>query len=145
MIRNQLTRNRVEDFALPGEAGLIEGGASDAASERSAFQWRQAPDLDKHTRVTLRMREREVAARWMADPKRMRIYTVLTLGCFGLWLAMFPLTMLEIVPIWPCFVFATVIAAVGYVPSHEAMHYNIGRPGTKYHFWNEAVGQVAHA
>jgi beta-carotene hydroxylase len=48
-----------------------------------------------------------------------------------------------LVPLWAGFVFATVIAATGYIPSHEAMHRNIGRPGTKYHFWNELVGEVA--
>jgi beta-carotene hydroxylase len=139
-----LARDEVaDDLDLSVEAGLVEGVVDHGAEDRSAFAWRHAPELDRHTRVRLRMQEREVAARWMADPKQMRIYTVLTLGCFGLWLAMFPLTMLHVIPIWPCFLFATFIAAVGYVPSHEAMHYNIGRPGTKYHFWNEAVGQVA--
>ena len=120
---DDLARDEVaENIALSAEAGLIEGGAGHDAEERPLFQWRKAPELDKHTRVGLRMQEREVAARYMADPKQMRIYTVLTLGCFALWLASFPLTMLDIVPIWPCFLFATFIAAVGYVPSHEAMH-----------------------
>jgi beta-carotene hydroxylase len=131
-----------EDVAVTAETSLIEG-VDLATDGKSAFQWRKAPELDKHTRVSLRLKEREVAARWMADPRKMRIYTVLTLGCFALWVAAFPLTMLGLTPIWPWFLFATFIAAVGYVPSHEAMHYNIGRPGTKYHFWNEAVGQVA--
>ena len=89
----------VEELTVTCEAGLIEGRVDEGASERSAFQWRKAPELDKHTRVSLRMQEREVAARWMADPRQMRIYTVVTLGCFGLWLAMFPLTMLHLVPI----------------------------------------------
>ena len=126
------------------EGGLIEGGErGEAAGHEPVFQWREAPALDKHTRVSLRMQEREVAAKYMSDPRQMRIYTVVTLACFALWLASFPLTILDITPIWPWFLFATFIAAVGYVPSHEAMHRNIGRPGTKYHFWNELVGQVA--
>jgi beta-carotene hydroxylase len=133
----------VEDLAPVGEAGLIEGGSATNAADRPAIPLRADGGLDKHTRVALRLEEREVAARYLADPRKMRIYTVLTLGCFALWLASFPLTILGLVPIWPCFLFATFIAAVGYVPSHEAMHCNIGRPGTKYHVWNEAVGQVA--
>ena len=115
---DDLTREEAEDYALSGDAGLIEGGAETGAAERSAFEWRKAPELDKHVRVNLRLQEREVAAKYMSDPKQMRIYTVVTLGCFGLWLATFPLTMFEIVPIWPCFLFATFIAAVGYIPSH---------------------------
>jgi beta-carotene hydroxylase len=133
----------LEDLPATGEAGLIDGGVDPGAAERPAFAWRKAPELDKHVRVRLRLAEREVAARYIADPRQMRIYTVVTLGCFALWLASFPLTMLGLTPIWPWFLFATVIAAVGYVPSHEAMHHNIGRPGTKYHFWNELVGEVA--
>ena len=125
------------------EAGLVEGRGEHGAADRPAIPLGRGDGLDKHTRVRLRLEERAIAARYMADPKKMRIYTVATLGCFALWLASFPLTMLHIVPIWPCFLFATFIAAVGYVPSHEAMHCNIGRPGTKYHFWNELVGEIA--
>lgn len=133
----------VEDLPLSNEIGLIERRPDVGAPDRLAIPLRKDGGLDRHTRVKLRLEEREIAARYMADSRRMRIYTVATLGCFAAWLAMFPLTMLEIVPIWPCFLFATFIAAVGYVPGHEAMHHNIGRPGTKYHFWNELVGQVA--
>ncbi|MXO60216.1 beta-carotene hydroxylase [Altererythrobacter salegens] len=141
---DDLTREEThDDLPLGGEAGLIEGGVESGAADRSAFEWRKAPELDRHVRIRLRKDEREIAARWMADPKQMRIYTVVTLGCFAFWVALFPLCMMDIVPLWFGFAFSTFIAAVGYVPSHEAMHHNIGRLGTKYHFWNEAVGQVA--
>ncbi len=125
------------------EGGLIEGGARGAAGTGSVFRFGQPAELDKHTRVSLLKQEREIGTKYLADPRQMRIYTVVTLACFALWLASFPLTILDITPIWPWFLFATFIAAVGYVPSHEAMHHNIGRPGTKYHFWNELVGEVA--
>lgn len=133
----------VEDLAPAGEAGLIEGRVGDGAAGRTAFPLPQGDGLDKHTRVRLLKEEQGVARKYMSDPKQMRIYTVVTLSCFAMWLAFFPLTMLDIVPIWPCFIASTVFAAVGYVPSHEAMHRNIGRPGTRYHFWNELVGEVA--
>ena len=132
-----------EEHLLTGEFGIIDAGVVSGAADLAPFQWHTAPEFDKPLRVSLRKQERAVAARWIADPKQMRIYTVMTLACFAFWLALFPLCMMDIVPLWFGFVFSTVIAAVSYVPSHEAMHYNIGRPGTKYYFWNEAVGFVA--
>jgi beta-carotene hydroxylase len=128
---------------LHGEADLVEGRVGAGAAGRAASPLGSDAGLDKHTRVRLRLEERAVAVRHMSDPAKMWPYTLITLTCFAAWLALFPLTMMGVVPLWAGFIFATFIAAVGYIPSHEAMHHNIGRPGTKYHFWNEAVGQVA--
>lgn len=128
---------------LAGEAGLVEGRTDGGAADRPAIPLRKGGELDQHTRQRLRLEERAIAARYIAKPERMWPYTVITLACFAAWIALFPLTIMGIVPLWAGFIFATVIAATGYIPSHEAMHHNIGRPGTKYHFWNEAVGQVA--
>jgi beta-carotene hydroxylase len=128
---------------LHGEAGLVEGRVGAGAAGRAAIPLGNDAGLDKHTRVRLRLEERAIAVRHMSDPAKMWPYTLITLTCFAAWLALFPLTMMGVVPLWAGFIFATFIAAVGYIPSHEAMHHNIGRPGTKYHFWNEAVGQVA--
>jgi beta-carotene hydroxylase len=132
-----------EGFAGAGEAGLIEGRVGDGAAERTAFPLPKGGGLDKHTRVELLKEERAIAAKYMSDPRKMRIYTAITLSCFAMWLAFFPLTMLDIVPLWPCFVLSCIFAAGGYITSHEAMHDNIGRRGTKYRFWNELVGQVS--
>ena len=122
----------LEDFAGAGEAGLVEGRVGTGAAERTAFPLPKGDGLDKHTRVQLLKEEQAIAARYMADPRKMRIYTVITLSCFAMWLAFFPLTMLDIVPLWPCFVLSCVFAAGGYITSHEAMHDNIGRRGTRY-------------
>jgi beta-carotene hydroxylase len=132
-----------EAFDEVGEVKLIEGGnAGDAAGRPQSLQPR-GDGLDKQTRVRLLREERAIAAKYMSDPRKMRIYTVITLSCFAMWLAFFPLTMLDIVPLWPCFVLSCVFAAGGYITSHEAMHDNIGRRGTKYRFWNELVGELS--
>lgn len=100
-------------------------------------------ELDAYTRRTLLQQEREIARKYSSVRHSMVPYTVITLGCFAAWLAFFPLTMLGIMPLWLGFVLTCIFAAGGYVSSHEAMHSNIGRPGTPQRFWNEAVGQVA--
>src|SRR5690606_35258811 len=128
------------DLAGAGEAELIDGRVGDGADARTAFPLPKGDGLDKHTRVELLKEERAIAARYMSDPRKMRIYTVITLSCFAMWLAFFPLTMLDIVPLWPCFILSCIFAAGGYITSHEAMHDNIGRRDTKYRFWAELVG-----
>ncbi len=129
------------------EALVLDGGATglrpDAAPERPAISLPQGTDLDSHTRRTMLQQERAIAKKYSSTTRSMRPYTLATLGCFAVWLAFFPLTMLGIMPLWPAFIVSCVFAAGGYVTSHEAMHSNIGRPGTSQRFWNEAVGQVA--
>ena len=89
---------------LHGEAGLVEGRVDGATAEHRAIPLGSDSGLDKHTRVRLRLEERAVAARYMSDPARMWPYTALTLGCFAAWLALFPLTMMGVVPLWAGFV-----------------------------------------
>lgn len=129
-----------ESGTLVREADRTEGHDGAPAPSRPLPS---AGTLDKHARVQLLKEEQTIAAKYMSQPERMWPYTVVTLGCFAAWLAFFPLTMFDIVPLWPCFILSCIFAAGGYVTSHEAMHSNIGRAGTKYRFWNELVGQVA--
>lgn len=118
-------------------------GLSPGAGDAPAIPLGAGNELDAHTRRTLLQQERAIARKYTSDPKKMWPYTAITLGCFALWLAFWPLAMMDILPLWLGFVASTVFAAGGYITSHEAMHSNIGRPGTKERFWNEAVGQVA--
>jgi beta-carotene hydroxylase len=74
---------------------------------------------------------------------RMWPYVVAAWGGFALWVSLFPLTMLDIVPLPIAFVISCVLATGGYVTSHEAMHSNIARPGQKHRWVNEWVGQVS--
>ncbi len=118
-------------------------GLAPGEGTNSAFPLPKGSELDAHTRRTLLQQERAIAAKYTANSDKMWPYTVLTLGGFAVWLAFFPLTMLDIMPISLAFVLSCFFAAAGYITSHEAMHSNIGRPGTSARFWNEATGQVA--
>ena len=60
---------------------------------------------------------------------RMWPYVVAAWGGFALWVSLFPLTMLDIVPLPIAFVLSCVLATGGYVTSHEAMHSNIAPAG----------------
>lgn len=100
-----------------------------------------APSLDAERRRLLLRQEKAIAVRHMGGP--MWGYSVAALGGFALWVALFPLAMAGLVPLWLGFVVSTVLATGGYVTSHEAMHSNIARKGEKLRWLNELVGQVS--
>mgnify|MGYP006164336409 CR=1 FL=1 len=56
------------------------------------------------TRRTLLQQERAIARKYTSDPKEMWPYTVITLGCFALWLAFWPLAMMDVLPLWVGFI-----------------------------------------
>ena len=70
-------------------------------------------------------------------------YVLAAWGGFALWVSLFPLTMLDVVPLPIAFVISCVLATGGYVTSHEAMHSNIAQPGSRNRWINEWVGQVS--
>jgi beta-carotene hydroxylase len=100
-----------------------------------------ASGLDKAQRQLLLKKERDIAAKYMGG--RMWPYSVVAIGGFALWLAFYPLTMMGIMPLWVACIISCVMACGGYVTSHEAMHCNIARKGSKYHWVNELVGEVS--
>ena len=59
------------------------------------------------------------------------------------WLALFPLVMLEIVPLWAGFLVATLNAILAYLPSHEAQHNIIANRGRPLRWLNELVGHMS--
>jgi beta-carotene hydroxylase len=128
-----------DDLLRDRDGGLAEAfvGRSDAP----AIPLRGSDGLDRHTRRDLRKEEQTIARRYYGG--RMWPYVVAAWGGFALWVSLFPLTMLHIVPLPIAFVIASVLATGGYVTSHEAMHSNIGRPGSKWRWVNEWVGQVS--
>ena len=65
------------------------------------------------------------------------------LGNFAAWLTLWPLVMTGTLPLWAGFILATVSITLSYLPSHEAQHSNIARPGTKLRWLNELVGHVS--
>jgi len=65
------------------------------------------------------------------------------LGNFVLWLALWPLTIMGILPLWAGFLIATICVSLSYLPSHEAQHSIIAAEGTKLRWLNELVGHVS--
>lgn len=66
--------------------------------------------------------------------------------CFAnvaVWLSLWPLVLLGILPIWAAFPIATLNVMLCYLPSHEAQHDIIARPGQKLRWLNELVGHVS--
>jgi beta-carotene hydroxylase len=112
-----------------------------AGADTSAFPLTASDGLDRHVRRDLRKQEQAIARQFMGGP--MWGYVVAAWGGFALWLALFPLTMTGVMPLWLAFPISCFLATAGYVTSHEAMHSNIARAGTKYRWVNEWVGQVS--
>lgn len=63
-------------------------------------------------------------------------------GNLAAWLALWPLVLLDIIPLWLGFIAATVNMALVYLPTHEAQHDIIARPGQKLRWLNELVGHA---
>jgi beta-carotene hydroxylase len=117
-----------DDLPAPGShAPAIPLGGSD--------------EFDRHVRRDLRRQELAIAKQYIGGT--MWPYVVAAWGGFALWVSLFPLTMLGIMPLPIAFVLSCVLTTGGYVTSHEAMHSNIARPGTKWRWVNEWVGQVS--
>ena len=97
--------------------------------------------LDRHTRRDLLKEEMAIAKQFQGGT--MWPYAVAAFGCFAVWLSFFPLAIAGQLNLALAFVLSCVFAVGGYVTSHEAMHSNIGRPGEKTRWLNEAVGAVS--
>jgi beta-carotene hydroxylase len=118
----------------PGVDGQI------GAENRTAFPL--GPDgLDRYTRRNLRKEEIDIARQFHGG--RMWPYALAAFGCFALWLSFFPLAIMGLINLPLACLLSCIFATGGYVTSHEAMHSNIGRPGEKTRWLNEAVGAVS--
>ncbi|MEM9086487.1 MAG: fatty acid desaturase [Pseudomonadota bacterium] len=58
----------------------------------------------------------------------------------AVWLSLWPIVFMDILPLWAAFPIATINMALVYLPTHEAQHDIIARPGTKLRWLNELVG-----
>lgn len=65
------------------------------------------------------------------------------LGNFCLWLALWPLVLSGVLPVWAGFVISTICVTLSYLPSHEAQHSIIAAEGTRLRWLNELVGHVS--
>lgn len=86
-------------------------------------------------------RERAVAARHLDKfPWGSVTWAFLNLAC---WLSLWPLTILGILPLWAAFPIACANLMLSYLPSHEAQHDIIAKPGTTLRWLNELVGHLS--
>ena len=65
------------------------------------------------------------------------------LGNCLVFISLFPLVLLDILPIWVAFPIATLNAILSYLPSHEAQHNIIAGKGKPLRWLNELVGHVS--
>ncbi|MEP0391009.1 MAG: fatty acid desaturase [Erythrobacter sp.] len=63
-------------------------------------------------------------------------------GNMAVWLSLWPLVFMDILPLWAAFPIAVINMSLVYLPTHEAQHDIIGRPGTKWRWLNELVGHA---
>ncbi|MBD2840747.1 fatty acid desaturase [Erythrobacter rubeus] len=63
-------------------------------------------------------------------------------GNLAVWLSLWPLVMSGILPLWLAFPIAVINLSLIYLPTHEAQHDIIARPGTKLRWLNELVGHA---
>ncbi len=59
------------------------------------------------------------------------------------WLALWPLVLLEAIPLWLGFLIATLNLLLAYLPSHEAQHSIVAMPGKPLRWLNELLGHVS--
>lgn len=118
----------------------VDAETTAPASDRPAMPL--GPDgLDRYTRRDLRKEEIAIARQFHGGT--MWPYAVAAFGCFAAWLSFFPLAIMGMLNLPLAFVLSCFFCVGGYVTSHEAMHSNIGQPGSKTRWLNEAVGAVS--
>ncbi len=62
---------------------------------------------------------------------------------FLIWLSLWPLAIMDVLPLWLILIIACLNACLAYLPSHEAQHGNIIKRNSQ-HFWiNELIGYIS--
>ncbi|WP_291205574.1 fatty acid desaturase [Hyphomonas sp.] len=61
----------------------------------------------------------------------------------AVWLSLWPLVFTGVLPLWAGFLIATFNVAACYLPSHEAQHDIIAKPGTNLRWLNQMVGHLS--
>ncbi len=123
------------------EFDLLE--ADTGGANRPALPLDQDNQKDAYLRRTLLQQERAIGRKYSAEQVRTWPYTVVALVCITLWLSFWPLAIMGVLPLWLACAFSSVFVAGGYVIAHEAMHSNLGRPGSPTRLWNEVTGNIA--
>jgi beta-carotene hydroxylase len=97
--------------------------------------------LTREQERTLAREERLIARSYIGGvPWRMVIWGLVNPI---LWLSLWPLTFLGILPLWAGFLIASFCMMMSYLPGHEAEHNNIGSKGKPFYWLNECVGHLS--
>lgn len=84
--------------------------------------------------------EREIARRHMGRfPWFMVVWAFANMA---VWLSLWPLVLYGFLPLWAGFLIATVNMTLVYLPTHDAQHDIIARPGERLRWFNEFLGHA---
>lgn len=97
-------------------------------------------DLTGLSDAELRKLENRIARKYSG--KVPWIAVIWAFGNLIAWLALWPLVLLDVVPLWLGFIIATINMSLVYLPTHEAQHDIIARPNQKLRWLNELVGHA---
>lgn len=98
-------------------------------------------DLASLPEAELMRMEREIAAKHLDKFPYFAVAWALT--NLAIWLSLWPLVIMGVIPLWIGFVIATLNVTLSYLPSHEAQHDIIAKPGTKLRWLNQLVGHLS--
>ena len=97
--------------------------------------------LDQLTESELDVLERKIAGKYMGTVPWGAV--VWGIGNCLVFIALFPLVLLDILSLWVAFPIATLNVMLAYLPSHEAQHNIIAGQGKPLRWLNELVGWVS--
>ncbi|MEM1149644.1 MAG: fatty acid desaturase [Pseudomonadota bacterium] len=100
-----------------------------------------ARDISKMSERELMRAEREIAAKHMDKFPYFAVFWAFT--NLAVWLALWPLVLFAGLPLWIAFPIAALNITLSYLPSHEAQHDIIARPGTRLRWLNQLVGHLS--
>jgi beta-carotene hydroxylase len=113
---------------------------SDSAVNHSTVN-HSTVNMDSLSESELDVLERKIAGKYM----HMVPWGAVVWGIGNLiaWLALWPLVLMDIIPLWLGFILATLNVALSYLPSHEAQHNIIASKGQPLRWLNELVGHLS--
>lgn len=99
------------------------------------------PNFDEMTVEQLEVAERRIAGKYMnIMPWEIVAWGV---GNTLIWLSLWPLVIMDILPLWLAFPIAVLNVTLSYLPSHDCQHSIIARQGHPRRWLNEFVGHVS--
>lgn len=98
-------------------------------------------NLENVSDADLMRMEREIARRHIDRFPWMSV--MWAFGNLAVWLALWPLVFSGLLPLWAGFLIATANIMLSYLPSHEAQHDIIAKPGSKLRWLNQTVGHLS--